>query len=194
FIAGFLKPFMVETPYEIGRQLGIPELIGKSTWEDLKEWGLFPSGIKINKGNPLFPRIDAEEYFDELEKRKNDKNANIDEKQKGKDKPMISFDEFKKMDLRVAEVIKAEKIEKSDKLLKLQVDLGYEKRQLVAGIAKYYQPEEITGKKIIIIANLEPATIFGVESNGMILAASAGDEELALTTVDGDIENGSRIS
>jgi len=202
-IAGLLKPFMVETPYEIGKQLGIPDIIEETTWEDLQKWGVLPAGIRVNKGEPLFPRIDMEEYFENLEKKvAGDKPENDEEtKAHGKtekapkkpQKDLISFDDFSKLDLRVAEIIEAENIEKSNKLLKLQVDLGDEKRQLVAGIAKHYQPREIIGKKIIIVANLEPATIFGVKSNGMILAASNKEGDLTLTTVAGDIQNGSRV-
>jgi methionyl-tRNA synthetase len=84
---------------------------------------------------------------------------------------MISFEEFKKLDLRVAKIIKAEKVERSEKLLKLEIDLGEEKRQIVAGIAKFYQPKDLTGKEIVVIANLEPKAIFGLESQGMLLAA-----------------------
>jgi methionyl-tRNA synthetase len=202
-IAGLLKPFMVETPYEIGKQLGIPDIIEETTWEDLQKWGVLPAGIRVNKGEPLFPRIDMEEYFENLEKKVAGDNPENDEETKahGKtekapkkpQKDLISFDDFSKLDLRVAEIIEAENIEKSNKLLKLQVDLGDEKRQLVAGIAKHYQPREIIGKKIIIVANLEPATIFGVKSNGMILAASNKEGDLTLTTVAGDIQNGSRV-
>ena len=106
---------------------------------------------------------------------------------------MITFEEFSKIDIRVAEVLEAERIEGSDKLLKLQVDLGTEKRQLVAGIALHYQAEELVGKKILMLVNLKPARIFGVESNGMILAASNENGELVITTVDKDISNGSKV-
>jgi len=106
---------------------------------------------------------------------------------------LINFDDFTKLDIRVAEVLEAEKIEGSNKLLKLQVDLGEEKRQLVAGVAKHYQAEDVVGKKILMLANLEPATIFGVESNGMILAASNDQGDLTLTTVEQAISNGSRV-
>lgn len=106
---------------------------------------------------------------------------------------MISIDEFAKMDIRVAEILEAERIEGSNKLLKLQVALGEERRQLVAGIGKHYQPDELPGKKILMIANLEPARIFGVESNGMILAASNEEGDLTLTTIEKDICSGSRV-
>ncbi len=203
-IAGLLKPFMVETPYEIGKQLGIPDIMEKTTWEDLEKWGLLPAGVKVKKGEPIFPRIDIEEYFEALEIKdgsedsREKENDGTTKKDKHKDtreqqKDLIDFSDFTKMDLRVAEIIEAENIENSNKLLKLQVDLGDEKRQLVAGIAKHYKPQEIIGKKIIIVANLKPATIFGVKSNGMILAASNNERGLTLTTVAEDIENGSRV-
>jgi len=184
-IAGLLKPFLIETPCLIGQQIGIEEMIKNTGWEDLKQWGLLPVGIKVNEAEPIFPRIDLEEYFAEKETK--------EEEQKEEEANLISFDDFSKTDLRVAEILTAERIEGSNKLLKLEVDLGEEKRQLVAGIAKYYQPEELPGKKILIVANLEPATIFGVESNGMILAASNDKGELTLTTVEDDITSGSRV-
>lgn len=105
---------------------------------------------------------------------------------------MIQFEDFKKLDLRVAKILQAENVEGSDKLLKLQVDLGDEKRQLVSGIAKFYQPEDLVGKQIIIIANLEPRIIFGLESQGMLLAA--GDSQAILLTLDQEVPPGTRIN
>ncbi len=205
-IAGALKPFMVETPYQMGEQLGMEQLIRDLSWDDLTVWGGVKAGIKVNEATPIFPRIDIEEYFETLEVRKKNKEENTQNKGSKKsvskkqnnnesegEKQLISFDDFSKIDIRVAEVLEAEKIEGSNKLLKLQVDLGEEKRQLVAGVAKHYQAENIVGKKILMLANLEPATIFGVESNGMILAASNDQGDLTLTTVDNAISNGSRV-
>ena len=206
-IAGALKPFMVETPYQMGEQLGMEQLIRDLSWDDLTVWGGVKAGIKVNEATPIFPRIDIEEYFETLEvRKKNNKEENtqnkgskksLSKKQDNKElkgeKQLISFDDFSKIDIRVAEVLEAEKIEGSNKLLKLQVDLGEEKRQLVAGVAKHYQAEDIVGKKILMLANLEPATIFGVESNGMILAASNDQGDLTLTTVEQAISNGSRV-
>ncbi|MFW6306283.1 MAG: methionine--tRNA ligase subunit beta, partial [Bacillota bacterium] len=195
-ITGTLKPFMVETPYLMGHQLGIEETIRDAVWDDLTVWGKVKAGVKVNEADPIFPRIDMEEYFEEVEKRKKEK---IEEESDGRveskkgEKKLISFDDFTKVDIRVAEVLEAEKIEGSNKLLKLQVDLGDEKRQLVAGVAKHYPAEEIIGRKILMVANLEPATIFGVESNGMILAASNDEGDLTLSTVEKDISNGSRV-
>ncbi len=105
----------------------------------------------------------------------------------------IDISEFKSIDLRVAKVISAEKIEKSNKLLKLTVDIGDGKRTIVSGIAKDYTPEELVGKKIIIIANLKHSSFFGIESQGMLLAASDGDK-ISLLTIDKDIKEGSKVS
>jgi len=93
---------------------------------------------------------------------------------------MISFKDFQKIELKVAKIIEAEKIERSEKLLKLIVDLGDEKRQLVAGIAKYYRPEDLIGKEIVIVSNLEPKKLMGIESQGMILAANVDGEPVIL--------------
>jgi methionyl-tRNA synthetase len=107
---------------------------------------------------------------------------------------MITIEDFQKIDLRVATVLAAERVSGADKLLKLQIDLGSEQRQLVAGIAKHYTPEELIGKHIVVVANLQPAVIRGVESNGMLLAASTEDySQLALVTLQRPAPNGSRV-
>ena len=187
-IAGALKPFMVETPYEIGRQISAEALVESSDWENLQKWGALEPGKKVKKGEPIFPRIDVEEYFAQ----KDDENDS-DKKEGVEDVNMISFNDFQNVELRVAQVIEAEKIEGSNKLMKLQIDLGGEERQIVAGIAKHYQADEVIGKKIIVVANMEPAKIFGVTSNGMLLAASTDDEELTLVTIEEDIPAGSKV-
>ena len=105
---------------------------------------------------------------------------------------VITIEDFAKLQLRTAKVLEAERIEGADKLLKLQIDVGGEKRQLVAGIAKHYAPEQVVGKTIIVIANLKPAKLRGVESQGMLLAAFSGDE-LKLLTTDGELPSGSAI-
>ncbi len=107
----------------------------------------------------------------------------------------IKFDDFAKIDLRIARIVSAEKIEGADKLLKLIVSLGEEERQIVAGIAQHYSPEELVGKKIVLVANLEPKKLRGVESQGMLLAAVKGnDEEIALLIPDKDIGEGTKVS
>lgn len=107
----------------------------------------------------------------------------------------ITFEDFAKLELKVARVVSAEKVDGADKLLKLTVDLGGEERTLAAGIAKYYAPEELVGKKVIVLVNLEPRTIRGVESQGMMLAASTEDKsEVVLLTVDKNVPEGSGVS
>ena len=108
-------------------------------------------------------------------------------------KPMITLDDFKKIDMRVARVIEAVKVPKSDKLLKLQIEIGNERRQVVAGIAKHYKPEELVGKAIVVVANLQPAKLMGQESQGMILAASDESGNLTLVGVQSEISTGATV-
>ncbi len=187
-----LKPFFVETPIEMARQLAHIQEVKGADWQ-ATSWGELESGRKVINGDPIFPRIDVEEYFEKVAARKDTKKEEGVNVKVTPIKDRVKFDDFMEMDLRVAEILAAEKIEGSNKLLKLQVDIGLEERQLVAGIAKHYQSEDIIGKKILIVANLEPATIFGVESNGMILAASDEEGNLTLSTVASEIANGSRV-
>ena len=106
---------------------------------------------------------------------------------------MVNFDDFKKLDLRIAKILKAEKIEGSNKLLKFQIDIGDEEKQLVAGLAKHYNPEDLVGREIVVVVNLEPKKLMGVESQGMLLAASK-DNDIVLLQPDREIEPGSKIS
>jgi methionyl-tRNA synthetase len=142
--------------------------------------------------DPLFPRIDLEKELAELEKMNTDTQDD-----ESNDLPgilsQVSIDDFAKLDLRVAKVISCEKVKKSSKLLKLQLDIGIETRQVVSGIAKYYTPDELVGKKVIMIANLKPAKLMGIESQGMILAAS-NENQLVLATIDKDIPVGTKLS
>jgi len=105
---------------------------------------------------------------------------------------MIKFEDFKKLDLRVGKIVEAEKVEGSEKLIKLKVDIGEEERQLVAGIGKNYSPEDLIEKEIIVLANLEPKVLFGIESQGMLLAAEDG-ENIALLMPDKEVKPGSRV-
>ena len=194
--AVMLKPFLTEAPYKMGKQLGQLEAIKKSDWEDAN-WGALKTGVKVFNGDPMFPRIDLEEYFEKVEARKSEEQEENVEEENELDlveiKDRITFEDFMDADIRVAEIIEAEKIEGSNKLLKLKVDIGLEERQLVAGIAKHFSAEDVIGRKILIVANLEPATIFGVKSEGMILAASDPDGNMVLSTVSADIANGSQV-
>jgi len=179
--------FMPGLPEKVWTQLGIREYPEAHTWDSTHTWGMLPSGVAIQRGDPIFPRIDsladsgAEKPGTEVEEKP---VLNLEEE--------ITIEDFFKTDLRVAQVLSAEKVEGADKLLKLEVDLGSEQRTLVAGIAKHYDPQTLVGKKIIIVANLKPARLRGIMSQGMILAASSG-ENLGILTVDRDIPGGTRV-
>ena len=147
------------------------------------EWGGLTPGKSLNKHDVLFPRIDVKK----LEKLRQSNGK------KTEPNNVITFDEFQNVELKTAKVLEAEKVDSADKLLKLQVEVGDEKRQLVAGIAKFYKPEELVGQMIVVVANLKPATIFGLESYGMLLAAKKG-KDLTLITIDGEkVKSGMKI-
>lgn len=193
-ISVFIQPFMPETPGKIRKQLGIDsEEI--STWDSTGKWGLYPSGAKIDRGNVIFPRIDVEKEMKELEKMTgvSGKGLSLHAVAEKAVKEEITISDFAKIDLRVAKVLDAEKVAGADKLLKLKLEVGREVREVVSGIAAYYSPEKLVGKYVVLIANLAPAKIRGIESKGMILAAS-NDGGLKIVSIDGEIETGSGIS
>jgi methionyl-tRNA synthetase len=145
-------------------------------------------GTPVKFTTPLFPRLEAKlssESSQEKSKAETPKAKEPDN--------LLDISEFGKVELRVAQVLQAERVEGADKLLKLQIDLGTDKRQIVAGIAQFYPPEKIVGMKIIVVANLKPTTIHGVQSNGMLLAAKAG-LQLFVLTPDGDLPPGAKVS
>jgi len=187
-VSVLIQPFMNSTARKIWVQLGIDEGQG-TTWDDAKEFGILPTGIKVKRQQPLFPRIDVEKELEELSKSKEKEEKPVEEKKDVKEE--ITIDDFNKLDLRVATVLECKKHPNADKLLVFKLKVGEEIRQVVSGIAKYYKPEELVGRKVIIVANLKPVTLRGIESKGMILTAESGDK-LALLTA--DIEDGSIIS
>lgn len=198
-ISVLLQPFMPETPEKIWHQLGLED---KKTieWDSTKTWGIYTTGTRVNKGEVIFPRIDIKKEMEELEKLtvqqvdKKEQKAG-DKQQKGeKDSSdgYISIEDFAKIDLRVAKVLEAEKVEGADKLLKLKLEMGEEIRQVVSGIAKHYSTDELVGKFVILVANLKPVKLKGIESQGMILAAS-NDKELVLAALDKAIESGAKV-
>lgn len=195
-----IQPFMPETPAKIWHQLGITSTDALE-WDSAKQWGCYPAGASVNKGEALFPRIDIKKELEELElitPTVRDSAAATAAKKTAKKEPvdkepeMITIDDFAKLDLRVVKVLEAEKVEGSEKLLKLKVQMGEETRQVVSGIAKHYTPESIVGKSVILVANLKPVKLKGIESQGMILAA-ANDTALALATLDGIVESGMKV-
>lgn len=198
-ISILIQPFMSETPEKIWHQLGISDK--KATeWESAKKWGGYPEGSQVCKGDVIFPRIDIQKEMEELEKitTKADKQKDVSKSDKGNDTGndkkdgYITIEDFAKIDFRVAKVLEAEKVEGADKLLKLKLELGDEIRQVVSGIAKNYAPESIVGKYVVLVANLKPAKLRGIESQGMILAAS-DDKDLVLVTIEKEIKSGTNV-
>ncbi|NLW25637.1 MAG: methionine--tRNA ligase [Clostridia bacterium] len=182
-----LKPFMPLLPGKVSEQIGVD--LTESKWEDAKKWGLMPVGVKITKKEAIFPRVDPKilDIDQEEEKKTPEKKTQIEPI-----KEEITIDDFAKIDLRVAEVISCEKVEKTDKLLKIQVKLGEETRTIVSGIAQHYSPEELIGKRIVLVANLKPAKLRGITSQGMLLAAS-NEGVLEVLTLTKDLPSGSRV-
>ncbi len=193
-----LYPFMPETSEKIWRQIGLKSLLpevaaaGDAIWTQ-NAW-MPDYTVRAQKGEQLFPRIEKprDETKPELKKER--------KQPAGETKPMtgaqlpglIKIDDFAKVVLKVGKVIRAERVDKSEKLIKLQVDTG-EERQIVAGIGKAYAPEDLLGKKIVVVANLEPAKLMGVESNGMLLAATDGEGRLSVLILDRDVTEGARV-
>src|SRR5699024_7048653 len=178
-ISVMLQPFLTEAPSEIYRQLGIDDAT-LQTWDSMDKLGQIPAGTKVRKGEPIFPRLEMEE---EIATIKAWMAPTVQEKTSLETKDEIEFTDFTKLDLRVGEIIEAEKIENADKLLKLQIDLGAEKRQIVSGIAEFYEPEQLIGHKVICVVNLKPVKLRGEMSEGMILSGEGPDGALSLATV-----------
>jgi methionyl-tRNA synthetase len=195
-IAVLLKPFLTKTPNNIFEQLNIHDE-GLRSWESLDKFGVIPEGTEVvKKGEPIFPRLDLKEEVEYIKNKMQGSSPATSEKEEQKQtdeqQEEITLDDFMKVDLRVAEVVAAEPVKKADKLLKLQLDLGYEKRQVVSGIAKFYQPEQLVGMKVICITNLKPVKLRGELSQGMILAGEE-DGVLSLASVDQGLPNGAKV-
>lgn len=197
-IAVMLQPFMTTTPKRIIEQLGLDEKL--LAWDTLESFGnVIPEKTKVvEKGVPIFPRLDTEveiEYIrEQMRASVKTLQENTEEKQtiEVPNVPEITIDDFQKLDLRVGTVLACEPVPKTDKLLKIQVDLGYEQRQVVSGIAEHYKPEELVGQKVIVVANLKPVKLRGELSQGMILAGSH-DGILKIATVDEALQNGAKV-
>jgi methionyl-tRNA synthetase len=189
-VAVMLQPFLTESPTEIFRQLGIQDKALKE-WDSVYELGQIKAGTTVEKGDPLFPRLDVKDEVAAIKAMM--QGPKVEEEPKEDKKAEIVYDDFMKLDMRVAEVIHAEKMEKADKLLKLQLDLGTEKRQVISGIAKFYTPEEMVGKKVICVTNLKPVKLRGEISEGMILSGEDESGKLSLATVEESLPNGSIV-
>ncbi|MBR6809070.1 MAG: methionine--tRNA ligase, partial [Clostridia bacterium] len=208
YVAVLVYPFMPTTPERIFAQLGVED-DGLKTWESLSEYGKLPEGTKVQKGEALFPRIDIKKELEELnpqpkeEKKPEKKEPKAEKKQEKKEKKVeipegcIAFGDFEKIQLRVAKVCACERVEKSEKLLKFDLDLGTEHRTVLSGIAKWHNPEDLIGKNLVLLANLAPRKIMGIESQGMLLSAvkvnEDGSETLRLLTADPMMPAGAEI-
>ena len=188
-IAMLVSPVIPSAAAEIWKQLGLGDF-SQAILADGQTWGLYPAGTKVCKGAPLFPRYDPKEEIAEAEEEKKAAAACPAAKEPFKDE--INIDDFGKNDLRVGKIVACEKVPKAKKLLKIQVDLGTETRQIVSGISLYYKPEDLIGHNVIVVTNLKPVKLCGVESKGMLLAASDGNDHLQVVFVDG-MAPGSRV-
>ena len=192
--AVMLTPFIPATCEEILAQLGTDK-VGFDTIGNADRFCGMVAGNTVGDSRVMFARIDEAKMLAELEAEMEAKRLAAEKAEKAKEKPegcaIIGIQDFMNVELRTAQIIECEKVPKAKKLLKLQIDLGYEKRQVVSGIAKYYTPEELIGKKVIVVANLSPATLCGIESNGMILAS--GEEDVRVVFLHPDTQLGERV-
>ncbi|MCX7884050.1 MAG: methionine--tRNA ligase [Caloramator sp.] len=187
-----ISSFLPDTSAKINSQFSFSSDI--LAWDTVLEFGKTPDGIEVKRGEILFPRIDVDKKLLELESLKEAQKESEKKIDMEKIKDEITIDDFDKIDLRVVKVVECEKIKGSNKLLKLKVEMNGEIRQVVSGISKFYEPEKLIGKKVILVANLKPVKLKGVDSYGMILAASTPDDsKLFVATVDGNIETGSQV-
>ncbi|MBQ9402021.1 MAG: methionine--tRNA ligase [Clostridia bacterium] len=206
FAAVLIGPFMPSTPNRIFTQLGVTDESLKS-WDSLKSFGMLPAGTKVCKGDALFPRIDVNKELEALSGGKEEKKeAKAEEKQQKKEQKAekkhaepefpaeISIDDFFKCKIQVARVLACERVEKSSKLLKFRLGLGKDgERTVVSGIQKWYDPETLVGTQVAVIANLKPAKLAGIESQGMILSAMDDSGNLRLVSVGEGVEDGAII-
>ncbi|MBQ9809248.1 MAG: methionine--tRNA ligase [Ruminococcus sp.] len=201
-VSTLLSPFMPSTMPQVWEQIGASA--EDTTYENADKFGVLPMNVTVHKGAILFPRIDVDKEIEELnaiiKKNMDAAQAKLSAEEKGESAPAepitlapeITIDDFAKVEIRVAKVTACEKVKKSDKLLCLQLDDGMGGRQVVSGIAQYYAPEDLIGKKIQLIANLKPVKLRGVDSNGMICAADTPDG-VKVIFVDDSIPVGSKI-
>jgi len=181
-----LTPIIPKTCEEIFRQINTD----LTSYESL-DFGKLASGNTVGESKILFTRIDEKKLLEEIEAEREAKLKAEQKPEKPEGCAMITIDKFMDVELRTAQILECEKVPKAKKLLKLKVDLGYETRQIVSGIAKFYEPESLIGKKVVIVANLAPAKLCGIESQGMLLAS--GEDEVRVVFLDKDTPNGERV-
>ncbi|OGL48752.1 MAG: methionine--tRNA ligase [Candidatus Schekmanbacteria bacterium RIFCSPHIGHO2_02_FULL_38_11] len=180
-----ISPFMPSTAEKMWHQMGFDSSLQKISVIDEKFFWNIKHGLKTISPSPLFPRMEKKNKKEEAEKM-------IEQKGTTPESDLITIEDFQKVNLRVGKIISAERVPKAEKLLKIEIDLGAEKRTILAGIAKSYAPEKLIGKSAVIVANLKPAKLFGIESQGMLLAASKGDE-LRIVTFEDDADIGAKV-
>ena len=185
--AVLLNPYIPTTSAAIFSQLATD----KTEFSSVESFGALESGKPLGEAYTLFARIDEKKFLEEMEAKRLAAEAAAAHAEEPEHEAEIGIDAFGAVELRVAEILECEPVPKAKKLLKLQVDLGYEKRQVVSGIAKFYKPEELVGKKVIIVANLKPAKLCGVDSYGMLLAS--GEEDVKVVFLDKSAKNGDRV-
>ena len=193
-ISTLLASFMPTTMPKVWQQIGAKE--SDVTYENSKKFGVLPQDVTVERGEIIFPRIDVEKEIDELNKIIGSKAEPEKEEEKYEPAPLadeIGIETFAATELRCAKVVECEKVKKSKKLLRLQLDDGFGGRQVVSGIAPWYKPEDLIGKKIILVANLKPAKLCGVESCGMICATDLPDGTVKVIFLDDDIPCGAKL-
>lgn len=191
-ISILIRPFMEETSKEIINQLGIDE---KTLWSSGNTWGKISKDIKVKKGKILFPRLDLKKEI-EIFTKENDKfvetrkkeKSNIEEKEEG----LITIEDFDKLEMKIGDIISVENHPNADKLLVIRLKIGEEERQVVSGISKYYEKEELLGKQVVVVCNLKPAILRGIKSEGMILAAEKGKKLTLVSTLE-EIKSGAKV-
>lgn len=188
-LAILFEPVLPFSSRKIWEMLNLKDDIVKAGWDSAAEL-LLESGHQLGEPKILFRKIEDAEIEDEIRKLKIASGEIVEEKIEFK--PQIDIKDFEKIDLRVAEVVECERVKNSEKLLRLKVKIGSEERQIVAGIGKHYKPEELIGKRVVVVANLKPAKLMGIESQGMLLAA-VKDEKLTIITTLDEIDSGSQV-
>ncbi len=183
-------PFLPFTAHKLQEMLGVPA----RAWDEGGRSDLIAPGHQLNQPAFLFEKVEDEQVKAQLEKLMQARKDNQSDEDAKPFKETTTFDDFAKMDMRTATILSAEKVPKTKKLLKMTLDTGIDQRTVVAGIAEFYNPEEVVGKKVVVLANLEPRKIKGIESQGMILMAENPDGDLAFVKPEKDFENGSTIS
>ena len=189
--SALLSSFMPSTMPKVWEQIGAEE--EHVSYDNMNKFNVLPVDVKVKRGDIIFPRIDIDKEIEALNSIiKNNETVkeenNIEPIEKN-----ISFDDFMKVDMRVGEIVECEKVKKSDKLLHLKINDGFSGRQIVSGIAKSYKPEDLIGKKVFFVANLEPRKICGIESLGMIVAAENENKEVVISFADSNLKPGTRL-